>query len=1514
MKQEENEDLSKGTRHTGHQALGRSQDTPGTVTRVDPAYKRGAANFVRTVGAAMGDVDMIVCPCIDCRNIDRHSASVVVDHLVTRGMDEAYKMRSDWYHHGELNPVNGGEINQSQWNDEIVGLYQAAEYLDEEFASKVEIAEGLDKEEDEFLAKLADAETPLYPSCLNHSKLSAIVSLFRLNTKNGWFDKSFNELLETLPEMLPADNVLHTSLYEVKKFLKSFDMSYEKIHACVNDCCLFRKKYKMLENCPKCKASRWKTNMHNGELKKGVPQKVLRYFPIIPRLKRMYRSEEMAKDLRWHFSNKSNDGKLRHHVDSVTWDQMNDKYPSFAAEERNLRLGLSTDGFNPFNMKNTKYSCWPVLLVNYNLPPDLCIKKENIMLTLLIPGPQQLGNAALTISDFPAYGNLAGCKVKSKMGCPLCGKNTESMWLKFSRKHVYMCHRKGLPATHSYRRKKSWFDGKAEPRRKGRILSGREISVNLRNFKNNFGNLKKSATKRKRMECTGLDADSEDLSSESEEEVEVDEDELSRWKKRSIFFKLQYWEELPMRHNLDVMHVERNVVASIVSTLLHCGKSKDGLNARKDLEELGIRKELHPKTKGKRTYLLAAMWEHILTLEAEVVETLYMFERFFPPSFFDIMVHLTVHLGREARLGGPVHFRWMYPFERYMKVLKHFVKNTARPEGCIAECYLAEECIQFCNEFLKKTTNVQEKVDKNTEYDNSSILEGRPISTGKTFSLTEMEKKIAHMAVIQNMALVDPYVDEHLQHLQDSNGRCRRDASTLWSMHNQNFASWLKAQIPLNSNRHDETLKWLAFGPRSYARSYTGYIVNGQRFHTSSVDRKSQNSGVFYEATAICRSSAKDTSQVVDLVSYYGRVTDIILLDYNVFYVPLFRCAWAVKGNGVKEEDGFTLVNLNHSQKLETEAQVEDGPDNLVETKDQVLDEADNLEEPEAQLQDGPEMNEEVPDKELNEEEPDKALNDEEPKGEIQFSEDPELVGRKRKRQRGPTRMKDIAKDPNTRVQVEYTNMGEHYGKGSVKMSSYVGALVREHVPITFDRWTKITKEIKTILWKSVQARFEVDEEYQKTALLKQMGCLWRSWKSSLVTRIKEAKTNQQRMNLRPKNVSPFEWRKFVKLKTSKEFKVVSDSYKERRRNQIPHTTSRKGMVRLTEDMKKESPNPGEVSRLKVWVKSRTRKDCTPVNTNAAEKIRKAADLVNSDAPSSATFETQDSLSQLLGPDNPGRLSVMGRNMTKTKLACFQVKNKCMAEMQEKQANLQLKVNELQDEIEKMKNQRQDLEVGENSAAARSVNKRSQPKCILTDWTGGDATVAEGRIITSDPDDLVNDCRLGPSDLKVLVEIAIVPEAYLWRPAINMFTIEKAVGQMIAWPTSKCVNLEQELQPEDNTPLGQRSNSENKCKLLDLTSDDVVVAEGRWQTQEQNALVNGLPLRPNAVKVFVDVVHQHNTFIWRPTIDITYIEECLKSFVSWPANKVVFENTTDATGQQSPLQKSVAAQNSVPSA
>ena len=94
-----------------------------------------------------------------------------------------------------------------------------------------------------------------------------------------------------------------------------------------------------------------------------------------------------------------------------------------------------------------------------------------------------------------------------------------------------------------------------------------------------------------------------------------------------------------------------------------------------------------------------------------------------------------------------------------MKILKEYVRNTARPEGCIAESYLVEECMRFCSEFLKNTTSVEEKLDRNTDYESQSILDGRPISAATSINLSEMEKTMAHLAVIQNMSVVEPYVE-----------------------------------------------------------------------------------------------------------------------------------------------------------------------------------------------------------------------------------------------------------------------------------------------------------------------------------------------------------------------------------------------------------------------------------------------------------------------------------------------------------------------------------------------------------------------------------------------------------------------------------------------------------------------------------------------------------------------------------------------------------------------------------
>ena len=76
------------------------------------------------------------------------------------------------------------------------------------------------------------------------------------------------------------------------------------------------------------------------------------------------------------------------------------------------------------------------------------------------------------------------------------------------------------------------------------------------------------------------------------------------WKKKYIFFYLEYWKYLHVRHNVDVMHIEKNDCESIIGTLLNIpGKTNDGLNFRLDLVDVGLRIELTPKLESKRTYL-----------------------------------------------------------------------------------------------------------------------------------------------------------------------------------------------------------------------------------------------------------------------------------------------------------------------------------------------------------------------------------------------------------------------------------------------------------------------------------------------------------------------------------------------------------------------------------------------------------------------------------------------------------------------------------------------------------------------------------------------------------------------------------------------------------------------------------------------------------------------------------------------------------------------------------------------
>ncbi|GKC97446.1 hypothetical protein Tco_1167721, partial [Tanacetum coccineum] len=383
----------------------------------------------------------------------------------------------------------------------------------------------------------------------------------------------------------------------------------------------------------------------------------------------------------------------------------------FAAEPRNVRLGLAADGFNSFGNLSQSYNIWPMILTTYNLPPWFRDYRRSTGLKF-----NMRAMVLWTINDFTARSSLSGWSGQDYRACPTCNKDTPSV------------------------------------------------------------------------QCVG-----EYL----EHFVELS------WTKRFIFYELDYWYFLTLKHNLYVMHIEKNVLESILNTLLMNDKSKDTAKARQDLKRLGIQSGLwlgqnknekcskpqavysftpedrkkfcqfikriklpdgfgsnfkHKVTDndtnimglkshdyhimmqrllpyGLQQYLpdevakpiielcsffkqicsATLMEDDMLKAQSKVVDILCNLELIYPPAFFDIMIHLVIHLPLEALEGGPIRPRWMFPFERFMKKLKGYVRNKAKPEGSIAEGYVAEEALTFSSHYFWDVTMKFNRPDRNVD-------------------------------------------------------------------------------------------------------------------------------------------------------------------------------------------------------------------------------------------------------------------------------------------------------------------------------------------------------------------------------------------------------------------------------------------------------------------------------------------------------------------------------------------------------------------------------------------------------------------------------------------------------------------------------------------------------------------------------------------------------------------------------------------------------------------------------
>ena len=184
--------------------------------------------------------------------------------------------------------------------------------------------------------------------------------------------------------MLDATHVkenMPTSYYNAKRMVSKLGLEVKRINCCIRGCMLFYGNEfgtndGELEQCKFCNSSRYLVPSKGVDRKKKrVAVKSMFYLPIIPRLQRMFASMHSASQMTWHYTNKTSSGMMRHPSDGEAWKHFDRVHPDFAAEPRNVRLGLCSDGFTPYNLSANAYSCWPVLVTSYDLPHEMCMTK-----------------------------------------------------------------------------------------------------------------------------------------------------------------------------------------------------------------------------------------------------------------------------------------------------------------------------------------------------------------------------------------------------------------------------------------------------------------------------------------------------------------------------------------------------------------------------------------------------------------------------------------------------------------------------------------------------------------------------------------------------------------------------------------------------------------------------------------------------------------------------------------------------------------------------------------------------------------------------------------------------------------------------------------------------------------------------------------------------------------------------------------------------------------------------------
>ncbi|KAL1224623.1 hypothetical protein V5N11_000952 [Cardamine amara subsp. amara] len=291
-------------------------------------YARGIVEFMEVAGNQpfVLKSSKLICPCSICRNSRNVRVELVWHHLYNNGFTPGYKI---WYLHGEQKYDYGSTSEPTVLEclgdrtevDVGVGV-GTVKMVNDAFRENAQYGgeerdrfEEPNLEAQRFFDMLDAAKQPLYKGCKEgHSPLSSASRLMTIKTDYNLAEECVDAITDWVKDLLPEDNLLPASYYEVQKLVAGLGLPYKVIDVCIDNCMVY---WREDENRKSCRFYR-KPQYQETSGKVPIPYKRMWYLPITERLKRLYTSHRTAEPMRWHAEHRQDDAKrgniFRHYI------------------------------------------------------------------------------------------------------------------------------------------------------------------------------------------------------------------------------------------------------------------------------------------------------------------------------------------------------------------------------------------------------------------------------------------------------------------------------------------------------------------------------------------------------------------------------------------------------------------------------------------------------------------------------------------------------------------------------------------------------------------------------------------------------------------------------------------------------------------------------------------------------------------------------------------------------------------------------------------------------------------------------------------------------------------------------------------------------------------------------------------------------------------------------------------------------------------------------------------------